>query len=324
MGLGLFYWKIRMKKTIHLLVNKVSGSNRGNRQYNLLKQELEKRNIPFTSAISSFSGDLVSLTTDLVNKIGDSFRDNPIIVIGGDGSLNQAVNGLKKSNFPNTPLAYLPSGTGNDFARAVKLPHTIEELLDHLSHPTIIKVDCGFYQDSFNHESAYFVNNLGIGFDAYVVALSNHSHLKDRLNKWHLGNLTYGLHILKVLKNQPTFSVTVKANGKSHYFKKAYLVTTTNHPFFGGGVPILPQAKITSHSLDTVVVEKISALSFIRLFTKLLINGSHVKDSHFHYFESSKIDVDVSSAQYGQLDGEELGKHPDHITFNIDSFNLLT
>ncbi|QNQ82442.1 YegS/Rv2252/BmrU family lipid kinase [Lactobacillus sp. PV037] len=313
-----------MKKTIHLLVNKVSGSNHGNTQYNLLTKELIKRDIPFTSAISSYSGELVSLTTNLVNKIGNSFQDNSIIVIGGDGSLNQAVNGLKQSHFPNTPLAYLPSGTGNDFARAVKLPHTIEELLDHLSHPTIIKVDCGFYKDTFNHKSAYFVNNLGIGFDAYVVALSNHSSLKDRLNKWHLGNLTYGLHILKVLRHQPTFSVTVNAQGKSHYFKKAYLVTTTNHPFFGGGVPILPQAKINNHLLDTIVVEKVSAFSFIRLFTKLLINGSHVKDSHFHYFESEKIEVSVASKQYRQLDGEELGKDASNLIFGIDSFNLLT
>lgn len=85
-------------------------------------------------------------------------------------------------------------------------------------------------------------------------------------------------------------------------------MTTTNHPYFGGGVPILPIASIHNHHLDIVIVEKPNLVKFIYLFSKLLINGSHLKSNQFHYFESSVIEVKTDDPEYGQLDGEELSK----------------
>lgn len=313
-----------MTKTVHLLVNLVSGNNKGNTEFSLIHHELKKKHIHTTTSISKYPGQMVSLAKNVAEKYGD-LPNHYLLVIGGDGSLNQALNGVKKSQKPNTPIGYFPAGTGNDFARAITLPRQIQKLISHLQKgPQISKVDCGYYTDKTINESNYFINNLGIGFDAHVVYLTNHSSLKKKFNNLHIGNLTYGLHILNVLKNQNTFSTTVTVNGKQHHFNHTYFVTTTNHPYFGGGVPLLPRANVHNHKLDTVVVEKVNALKFLRLFAKLFINGSHVNDPHFHYYEAEKINVKTNHPEYGQLDGEELGKKEYNLIFKISSFNLWT
>lgn len=97
---------------------------------------------------------------------------------------------LKIPNSLILPLAYFPAGTGNDFARAAKLETDSLKLIRHLkNNPTVTKVDCGKYHDLINGEIRYFVNNLGIGFDAYVVNKTNHSKLKTKFNKINIGNL---------------------------------------------------------------------------------------------------------------------------------------
>lgn len=312
-----------MTKEFYLLVNPISGSKKGSKTFTQVKDKLEKQNIPYFCEISHYSGEMPQLAQSMANKIkGNS--EKILLVIGGDGSLNQALNGVKNSNYPDTPIAYLPSGTGDDFAKAVNLSDNFSKVIDKLiNHPEITKIDCIYYHDLNRDEYHYFVNNLGIGFDAYVVAQSNNSKLRDRLNRLNIGNLTYGANIIKALAHQETFEATVTVNHKLHHFNDAYLVTTTNHPYFGGGVPILPIAKPYSHKLYTVVVEKPSTMKFIYLFIKLLRNGSHMKDPHFHYFEAENISVRTKSLQFGQLDGEELGSRNFDLDFSISDFNLL-
>lgn len=161
----------------------------------------------------------------------------------------------------------------------------------------------------------YFVNNLGIGFDAYVVNKTNHSKLKTKFNKINIGNLTYGINIVQALKGQDNFKVRISTNGHTSYYEHAYLVTTTNHSYFGGGVPILPIASIHNYQLDIAIVEKPNLAKFIYLFSKLLINGSHMKSKQFYYFESSAIEVKTDDPEYDQLDGEELSKRKFHLKF---------
>lgn len=238
--------------------------------------------------------------------------------------MNQALNGVKNSLHPDTPLAYFPAGTGNDFARAAKLQNNPLKFIKKIkNHPTVTNVDCGRYQDLLTGEEKYFVNNLGIGFDAFVVNKTNHSKLKTKFNKINIGNLTYGINIAQALKGQDNFKVKILTNEHTYSYDHAYLVTTTNHPYFGGGVPILPIANIYNHKLDIAIVKKPNLAKFLYLFSKLLLNGSHMQSKQFHYFEANKIEVETYQAEYGQLDGEELNRRKFHLKFEVDHFKLL-
>lgn len=308
-----------MPKQFYLLVNPTSGANKGSLNYHEVTQELDKQKIKYETIISKHPGYLVKAAKLLANEVKND-KNSVLLVIGGDGSLNQVLNGIKKSAYPDTPIAYFPSGTGDDFARALNLNYSVSELIHNLNtEPTVTKVDCGYFIDENTHKDGYFVNNLGIGFDAYVVAQTNNSSLKKRL-----GHFSYGVNVFKALFNQPTFKVTVKENDKIHYFDDAFLVTTTNHPYFGGGVPILRKAKPTNHLLDVVVVEKPSLIKFIYLFSKLLLSKKQLKDSHYHYFGAKELEVVTQDLEYGQLDGEELGSKNFDLLFQVQSFNLLT
>ena len=309
-------------KKVHLLVNLKSDSDKGAKALKEIEAALKKEKLAYNIQISTYPGQLVPIATKTANKINDNRKC--IVVVGGDGSLNQALNGVKNSLHPDTPLAYFPAGTGNDFARAAKLQNNPLKFIKKIkNHPTVTNVDCGRYQDLLTGEEKYFVNNLGIGFDAFVVNKTNHSKLKTKFNKINIGNLTYGINIAQALKGQDNFKVKILTNEHTYSYDHAYLVTTTNHPYFGGGVPILPIANIYNHKLDIAIVEKPNLAKFLYLFSKPLLNGSHMQSKQFHYFEANKIEVETYQAEYGQLDGEELNRRKFHLKFEVDHFKLL-
>lgn len=320
----LFCKKIKMNSKIilHILLNPVAGNGNSKKVYDKLVQYLKQKNISYTFHSSSYSGNLTDIAKKYSNKIHS--KNDVLLVIGGDGSLNEVVNGIKRSIHPDTAVAYLPAGSGNDFARAAKLTNNPYKLVNHLiqNYPAE-QVDCGSFVDNdVNNDPIYFVNNFGIGLDAYIVNRSNSHSLKKKLNKLNSGNLVYISNIFNALIKQDTFSVTVKANHKEYKYSNVYFATTTNHPYFGGGVAILPKANIYDHKLDTVVVQKPNFLQFAKLFAKLFKDGSHVNDPHFHYIEAEEIHIQTNRPEYSQIDGES-GPHSKYdVIFKIDHFNL--
>ena len=141
-----------MPKQFYLLVNPTSGTNKGSLNYHEVTQELDKQKIKYETIISKYPGYLVKAARLLANEVKND-KNSILLVIGGDGSLNQVLNGIKKSAYPDTSLAYLPSGTGDDFARALDLNYSVSELIHNLyTDPTTTKVDCGYFIDENTHK----------------------------------------------------------------------------------------------------------------------------------------------------------------------------
>ena len=249
------------KIKVQLLVNEVAGNGNAIKADKELQDILKEMNIPFKRQKSHYPGELVVLAQNYANLHLSS--EHVLIVVGGDGSFNEVLNGIKTSNYPETAITYLPAGTGNDFARGAGLTADPRQLINNLLRdPEPEQVDCGFFTSNIKQiPKGYFVNNFGIGFDAFVVHQSNHEQLKKHLNHLNSGNMIYGLNIIKALIKQDTFTVTVKTKNETLRYGDAYFVTTTNHPYFGGGFAILPKADIYSHHLDTVIVEKPSLMT---------------------------------------------------------------
>lgn len=308
---------------IHLLVNETAGNGRAKKILDQTALLLINKDISFDILKSKYAGEAITLAQNYADQ--NHLKNELLIVIGGDGSLNEVLNGIKRSLHPLTPFAYLPAGTGNDFGRAAHLTSEPQILLDHLMtngfKPS--KIDCGSFKISeSNRHTYYFANSLGIGFDAYVNHLSNVSRLKKLLNKLNKGNLIYGLHILSALRKQDTFTVDLEANGKRWHYSNTFLVIITNHPYLGGGIPLLPCAKINSQKIYAVIVEKYSLTKLVRLFINLLKNGSHINDPQFHYIEAKKIKFSTTNKEFAQVDGEELKPGSFKVEFAVDYFNL--
>ena len=312
------------KLKIHLLVNEVAGNGRAKKALKKTTALLINENINFDLRKSTYAGEAIYIA----QEYGDQ-KHSPteiLLVIGGDGSLNEVLNGIKRSQNPKTPIAYLPAGTGNDFARAASLTNDPKVLIDHLQQEfKPERIDCGtfIFPDIAPNKKYYFANSFGIGFDAFVNHNSNISKLKKVLNHLSEGKLIYGCNVLATVTKQDTFIVDIEKNGQKFHFDDAFMVTTTNHPYLGGGLPLLPSAKIDSHKIYTVVVEKFSLAKLVKLFINLLKDGSHVNDPQFHYFEANKVTVTTIKKEYAQVDGEEIKRNNFNIKFSVSSFNLL-
>ena len=106
---------------------------------------------------------------------------------------------------------------------------------------------------------------------------------------------------------QKGFPILVEMNGKQYTFNRAFLCTVTNHPYFGGGVSIMPTANPRKAVVDLVVVERINIFKILWLIF-LLLRQKQGKSKHFHHFQSSKIRIVSTIPQTIHADGEILGK----------------
>ena len=149
--------------------------------------------------------------------------------------------------------------------------------------------------------------NVGLGLDAAIVEKTNESSSKKALNKFKLGSLSYISSIIHVFFKQKGFPILVEMNGKQYTFNRAFLCTVTNHPYFGGGVSIMPTANPRKAVVDLVVVERINIFKILWLIF-LLLRQKQGKSKHFHHFQSSKIRIVSTIPQTIHADGEILGK----------------
>ncbi|MQS74929.1 diacylglycerol/lipid kinase family protein [Companilactobacillus halodurans] len=302
------------KEKIEIILNHYAGNGLAQKASDKVTNFLAKNKIPYEIHATKKDGDAIRIAKEIANL---NLKRTKLVVIGGDGTLNQALNGVKSSDYPNTPLGYIPGGSGNDFCRGIQLkiknPVILIQAILSMKQPRMIDVGKAVNEMGTH----YFINNIGIGFDASTVYYTNHSERKEFLNSLHLGTLSYFTNLLKVIKRQKAFKLDVDEQQKKH-FDNAYIVVATNHPYFGGGFAIDPSATPFNHKLNLVVVKKITGMTFVKLFTKLLTNGSHLQDKNVWHIESTNFRLQNHPQQHGQMDGEELGQHDFDFDFSIN------
>ncbi len=292
------------------LVNPAASSGQAVASWQVLESYLKEQATDYEVRFSQRAGDIKEWTR-LFAKYQQA-SDQTLVIVGGDGSLNEAINGaMAYSNANQLPLAYIPAGSGNDFARARQLPTDpvagFKRILTNVTAGTPERIDIGEYVDAIKREHRYFVNNVGIGFDATTVKLANASTHKKILNKLKLGKLVYLSALFKTFSLQDTFQIELDVNQRRHYFNRGYLLTLSNHPYFGGGMKIMPDADERDGLIDLIVIERPKV--FIKLFVILaqLMRGKHYQYKEVHRFTATQIRFRTARLEFGHADGEELG-----------------
>lgn len=308
----------------HFLVNPASGSGRGKKAAERVQRIVKKHRFPHQIYLTKSPGDERYISRKLLKERllpwDDVYLENGemlyplLVVIGGDGTLHQVVSELQLEQ-QQIPVAYIPAGSGNDFARSIDLPREPEKAFWKIAGTTkpqelaIIR-----YEEQIQEENGIALNNVGIGLDAAIVYTTNHSVAKSSLNKFNLGSFSYIAAIIRVLFLQRGFPILVECNGQQFSYKKAFLCTTTNHPYFGGGVAIAPTASVREKKFDFVLVERVSIFKIFWLIS-LLMRKKHMNSRYFHHLSTSKLRIISTVPQHGQEDGEEMGQRPFDITF---------
>lgn len=312
-----------MKFHFHVLINQASGSGQGKKVGDKISTLLAEKNFLHTIYYSEYAGHEREIARSLAETTLLPWNEETkettdafplLMVIGGDGTLHQVINEFYRLNY-DLPVSYIPGGSGNDFARGIGLSRKPEQAFWQIVKAAAPQnINTIVYDEKIQQETGIALNNVGIGLDAAIVATTNESTAKKQLNKYNLGSLSYISSILKLLFTQKGFPILVELNGTEYFFKKAFLCTTTNHPYFGGGVAIAPMAQAEKRSLDLVVVERIPMYKLFWLIIKLA-RKKHTTSKHFHHFTSSRLRIVSTIPQYGQADGEVLQPQSFDITY---------
>ena len=301
------------------LINPLAGSGKGRQVWRQLALLLDEQRVDYEKVTSTRLGHPRQLARQVAQTRPDI---NCLVVVGGDGTLHEAIAGLLSNRRTSTlPVAYVPAGTGNDFARGYGIStrprQALRQILENNCRHVI---NVGRFYDHASQKQGIFLNNLGIGFDAAIVHATNHSRAKDFLNHHHLGTFSYIVKAVRVLFTQPIFRVQVNVAGSGEQvFDRAFLLIASNHPFIGGGIRVAPDQRVDQQQLELVVLAKAGRLSIIRsiiLFACGRLPGSR----HTQVFRGTKLRYHLSPAQYGQVDGEELGRHAFELDLSCTSY----
>lgn len=275
--------------SVAFIVNPTSG--KGIATFNRFKPKLT---IPYRTYITGYQGHATKIVKYLVKEE----KVTLVIVVGGDGTIHEVLNGLDHEKMT---LGVIKNGSGNDFSRYFKTFQKPEEIEHFMRQPKRTPVDMlKVKHGSFNR---YMINNGGIGFDAFVCEYVNQSKVKKHLNKLRLGKLVYPLFVCKALKVFKPFSVTVTIDGETTLYERVWFITLSNQPYFGGGMNIAPKAKATDRLLDVTIVHGLDIKGVFKLFWQVY-RGTHKKSPYVSQCQVHHVTVKLADRMVCHSDGE--------------------
>lgn len=287
----------------HIIVNPSSKSGLGRKKWKELKKLLlsgmTTYNVQFTSGPMSAYKCVRKLTN------GNFVRPLKLIVLGGDGTINEVLNGIQK--FDETILTYLPTGSSNDLARDMQKNSDPEDLVASLHAATAPSLmDYGVTR--YKGGKRRFLVSSGIGFDAAVCEQALHSTTKNILNVLHLGRLTYGAIALKLLFETKPVSCDVYLDGSETpiHLDRMLFCAAMNHKYEGGGFMFAPQADASDGYLDICLVGDIKMWR-VPYLLPLAMKGKHIGHKGIHNFRAKEITIKTSHPLPVHTDGEICG-----------------
>ena len=241
--------------------------------------------------------------TDIVKKLTSDGSEHIIVALGGDGTVNEVVNGIV--NFKKTILGYIPIGSSNDFARGLKLPkNPLKALKLVLDKPHLHAMDIG--ELKFKNKVRRFAVSAGLGFDADIVHESVVSHLKVFLNKLKLGKLTYvGVAVHRLFLTTPCDVTLTLDDNEPITYKKTYFVALMNNKFEGGGAKFSPNAQNDDGKIDAVIIHNMPKLKVLMLFPTAFV-GLHTLFKGVCVHSARKIKLLATNALPVHTDGEPI------------------
>lgn len=299
----------------HIIINPSSKSGKGLSIWNTLKPILIQKGVSYRSYFSEHPGHVKELAARITADSSDNMSPVNLILLGGDGTVNEALQGI--ADFSRVTIGYIPAGSSNDLARALRLHRDPIKLLTRIldgSHTQMLDLGILTYKSCFGSDGhpyipsdnniRYFIVSSGIGFDAAVCEEALSSPIKNTLNRLKLGKLTYLGIALKQLFAAKTVSCTIHLDGKTlihipRFLFSAFMV----HPYEGGGFCFCPQADNTDGLLDLCVVGRLPKL-LILIALPTAFWGKHYIFPKIDHYTASSIRIKTSIPLWVHTDGE--------------------
>ena len=273
-----------------LIVNPVSGTDAASSHLSLINDRLREHVGTMDIVMTIAEGDAARAAAAAVRDGYDH-----LFVAGGDGTLNEAVNGVGATpgGFETVTFAVIPLGTGNDFATSLGIPSDVEGALAAIIGGQTLAVDVGRLNER------YFLNVSAGGFIAEV------SDAVDPTLKTLAGRLAYLIGGAQVLFSHEPVDARVRTSRGRDTHATLTIFAVCNSRLIGGGRLIAPEASIDDGLFDVCLIEEMPTVEFLGLLTRIA-NGDHVGDDRVTYFRTPDVDLTFARPTKVNTDGEVL------------------
>ena len=231
-----------------------------------------------------------------------------VIACGGDGTVNEVVNGLAKVK-SNMKLGIFPLGTVNDFANYLGLKTSSKNLLELIEKDETILIDIGIAGDK------NFVNVAAGGL------LANVGHETDKSLKAIFGRLAYVAEGIKIIPGIITnnFNLKYKIDGEE-YEDDIYLFLVANSSSIGGFKNIAPNASVSDGYLDLIIIKSLDSITDMAQVFIQVLSGDHINNEDVRYFHAKEIEMFSDTPITVDIDGEYAGELP--MKFRLSDYKV--
>jgi YegS/Rv2252/BmrU family lipid kinase len=281
------------------LVNPASAAGTTGRRWPEIARRAAAAGLPGDALLSDRPGQLSDLARDAAGR-GATL----LVVVGGDGSVNEAVNGIGDLDDP-PELAVIPRGTGWDFARTFRIPRRVEDAAAVAVHGTTRTIDLGraIYRAWDGSEGATtFANVASAGMSGAIAQRANET------TKALGGKASYLLALLAVFSRWSASEMTVAVDGDTRR-GRMFDVVVANGMFFGGGMKICPDASPEDGLLDVLTIGDVTKRDLVLTMPKIY-RGTHLPHPKAELLRGTVVTVESELPVPIELDGEQPGTTP--------------
>ncbi|MCD4795977.1 MAG: diacylglycerol kinase family lipid kinase [Candidatus Cloacimonetes bacterium] len=267
------------------IVNAIAGIGKTGRLLSRFITILNDHKLDFDIEITKAPKHATKLALDAVNN-----GYTRIAAVGGDGTVNEVVNGIMLSQRSDeVTFGIIPEGGGNDFARNFDIPNFVGKAVSTLEKHNTTKVDVCKIEDY------YFINSLGIGFDARVAEYACKAKYLNGLPR-------YLFAVLKALVKLKPYKMKISLDNKN--IESSFLmITIGNGRYCGGGFKLTPNSIANDGKFDICLIDAITRRRLLRVLPKA-IKGTHIELPEVKIERSDSIEIKTDQEIPVYFDGE--------------------
>lgn len=263
---------------LDIIVNKISGKNRGGQCLQEVADYLDTLNVEYETHVTTQSGDAEKMARRLCESGAKT-----IVALGGDGTFHEVLNGMDFSQ--GAALGFISAGRGDDYARGTGIKNNPIEAVNDILRGEII------YTDYIRVANRRCLNVGGSGLDVSVLERTENKN----------NSLSYIAALASCLLSFKPFKFNVESDNRNTFDGKAIMVGVCNGTQFGGGIKICPSSDNHDGLLDVVIMTKPKFLPCIFAMPNF-INGKHLDKKYTQHFKCKKLTVKTDCPV--ELDGE--------------------
>jgi diacylglycerol kinase (ATP) len=284
------------------VVNRVAAGGKTASVWPAIEKELRSLGLAFDSRFTEAPNHATALAREAVEQGYET-----VVAVGGDGTVNEVVNGLLAPGAirAGAILGVIITGRGSDFARTIGIPSDYAEACARLAGERTMTVDVGlatFHQEG-EQRQRYFVNVGGGGFDAEVA------HRANRAPNFMGGTIPYLTSLVTTLFAYRNKAVELILDDQEPIRMVVNSVVVANCQYFGGGMKVAPEADPNDGLFDVVVIGDIDKIEFLMTVPKVY-DGTHITHPQVDTYRAKRVEVRSEQDLLLQVEGEVCGHTP--------------